>query len=145
MNSIIVGGFIEKNGKFLLVQEAKEICRGKWNIPAGRLEPKESIFYGAKREIFEETGCKVELTGFIKVCNKILEDGIWMSIIFSTKLLEESININKSEILDVKWFSYEEILKMKDELRSPNWIINNLNVIIEKKQADLNLINIILN
>lgn len=143
MNSIIVGGFIEKDGKFLLVQEAKEICRGKWNIPAGRLEPQESIFDGAKREIFEETGCKVELTGVLKVCNKILEDGIWLGIIFSTKLLEENININKSEILDVKWFSYEEILKMKDELRSPDWIISNLNTLVEKKQAELDIIKVI--
>ena len=143
MNSIIVGGFIEKDGKFLLVQEAKEICRGKWYIPAGHLEPQESIFDGAKREIFEETGCKVELTGVLKVCNKILEDGIWLGIIFSTKLLEENININKSEILDVKWFSYEEILKMKDELRSPDWIISNLNTLVEKKQAELDIIKII--
>ena len=143
MNSIIVGGFIEKDGKFLLVQEAKEICRGKWNSPAGHLEPKESIFDGAKREIFEETGCKVELTGVLKVCNKILENGIWIGILFSTKLLEENININKSEILDVKWFSYEEILKMKDELRSPDWIISNLNVLVENKQTNLDLIKIL--
>lgn len=143
MNSIIVGGFIEKDGKFLLVQEAKETCRGKWNVPAGHLEPNESIFGGAKREIFEETGCKVELTGVLKVCNKILENGIWIGILFSTKLLEENININKSEILDVKWFSYEEILKMKAELRSPDWIISNLNVLIENKQTNLDLIKIL--
>lgn len=29
MGTVIVGGVIEKNGKFLLVQEAKEKCRGK--------------------------------------------------------------------------------------------------------------------
>ena len=143
MGIVIVGGVIEKDGKFLLVQEAQEKCRGKWNIPAGHLDPNETIFDGAKREIFEETGCKVELTGVLKVCNKILEDGIWLGIIFSTKLLEENININKSEILDVKWFSYEEILKMKDELRSPDWIISNLNTLVEKKQAELDIIKII--
>ena len=32
MQRIVVGGVIEKDGKFLLVQEAKERCRGKWKI-----------------------------------------------------------------------------------------------------------------
>ena len=39
---IIVGGIVEKDGKVLLVQEAKEKCYGKWNISAGRLELNES-------------------------------------------------------------------------------------------------------
>ena len=62
MGIVIVGGVIQKDGKFLLVQEAQEKCRGKWNIPAGQLDPNETIFDGAKREIKEETGCNVELT-----------------------------------------------------------------------------------
>ena len=33
MGIIIVGGVVEKDGKYLLVQEAKEKCRGKWNTP----------------------------------------------------------------------------------------------------------------
>lgn len=49
MGIVIVGGVVEKDGKFLLVQESKEKCRGKWNIPAGHLDPNETIFDGAKR------------------------------------------------------------------------------------------------
>lgn len=51
MGRIVVGGIIEKDGKFLLVQEGKEECRGKWNIPAGHLEPNETILDGVKREV----------------------------------------------------------------------------------------------
>lgn len=40
---VIVGGVIEKDGKYLLVQEAKEKCYQKWNIPAGHLDFNESI------------------------------------------------------------------------------------------------------
>ena len=74
MGTIIVGGVIEKNGKFLLIQEAQEKCRGKWSIPAGHLDPNENIFDAAKREVFEETGCKVELTGILQIGNKVLEN-----------------------------------------------------------------------
>lgn len=140
MGIIIVGGVIEKDGKFLLVQEAQERCRGKWNIPAGHLDPNETVFEGAKREVFEECGCKVEITGILQVGNKVMEDNSWVSVIFSTKLLEDNIKFDKNEILDVKWFSYEEILNMKDELRSYEWITAAITAYVNNKIADTSII-----
>lgn len=140
LGTVVVGGIAEKDGKFLLVQEAKESCRGKWNIPAGRLEVNETVFDGAKREIKEETGCDVELTGLLQVGNRVLKDDIFISIVFSTRLLSETITYNPKEILDVKWFTYEELLSMKDELRNYNWIINSIKALTENKIADVNLI-----
>ena len=140
MGTIIVGGVIEKDGKFLLVQEAKERCRGMWNIPAGHLDPNETIFDGAKREIKEETGCNVELTGVLQIGNKVLESDTFVSVIFSTKLIEENIKYDPNEILDVKWFTYDELINMKDELREYNWIINSITALIENKVADINLV-----
>lgn len=140
MGTIIVGGVIEKDGKFLLVQEAQEKCRGKWNIPAGHLDPNETIFDGAKREIKEETGCNVELTGVLQIGNRVLENDIFLSVVFSTKLIDENIKYNQDEILDVKWFSYEEILNMKDELRLYNWIVNSITALMENKVADINIV-----
>ena len=125
MGTVVVGGVIEKNGKFLLVQEAKEKCRGKWNIPAGHLDPNESIFDGAKREVKEETGCDVELTGVLQIGNRVLK---------------EIIEYDKNEILDVKWFTYEELLNMKEELRDYNWIINSISALIENKVANIDLV-----
>lgn len=140
MGTMIVGGVIEKDGKFLLVQEAKEKCRGKWNIPAGHLDSNETIFDGAKREVKEETGCNVELTGVLQIGNRVLKDDVFVSIVFSTKLLEENIKYDPNEILDVKWFTYEELLAMKEELRSYNWIINSITAFIENNVADINLV-----
>ncbi len=67
---VIVGGIIEKNGKYLLVQEAKEKCYKKWNFPAGHLDFNESLEQGAIREIKEETGCDVELDGVCYIANR---------------------------------------------------------------------------
>lgn len=143
MGTIIVGGVIEKDGKFLLVQEAQEKCREKWNIPAGHLDPNEPIFDGAKREIFEETGCRVELTGVLEIANRVLENDIWLSIIFSTKLIDEEIRFDQSKILDVRWFTYEELLNMKNEMKSYDWIINSITTLMENKTADINLVKMI--
>ena len=115
---VIVGGIVEKDGKYLLVQEAQEKCYGKWNIPAGHLDFGESLVQGAVREIKEETGCDVKATGIAYIANRILEDDLFVMIIFTTELLNEKIEYDKNEILDVKWYSYDEIEnKINNELR----------------------------
>ena len=143
MGRIIVGGAIEKDGKFLLVQEGKESCRGKWNIPAGHLDPNETIFEGARREVFEECGCKVELTGVLTVANRVMKDDVFVGVVFATKLVEENIKFDEDEILDVKWFTHEEILGMKEELRSYDWITNSINACVEKRVYDLDIVKVI--
>ncbi len=140
MGRIVVGGIIEKDGKFLLVQEAKEECRGKWNIPAGHLKLNETIFDGVKREIREETGCNVELTGLLQIGNKVFQDDVFVSIIFSTKLLEDHIKFDKKEILNVKWFTYEELLNRKEELRAYDLIISSISAFMENKIVDLDIL-----
>lgn len=124
---VIVGGIIEKENKYLLVQEAKKKCYKKWNIPAGRLEQNETIYEGVKREIKEETGCDVKITGICHVSEKLERDETIIFVICSTKLIKEEFNYNKNEILDVKWFTCDEIMKMKDELRTPEKIISIIN------------------
>ena len=139
---IIVGGLIEKDGKFLLVQEAKKKCYGKWNIPAGHLDNNETIFEGAIREVFEETGFEIEITGILQIGNKKFIDRKFVLMIFSSAIISGEISYDKSEILDVKWFTYEEILNMKDNLRDPVLIVNAVKAYIDNKIVSLDLIEI---
>lgn len=137
---VMVGGVIEKEGKFLLVQEAKENCKGKWNLPAGHLEVNETLFDGAKREIFEETGCNVKLTGLLQISHRVFEDKIFVGFMFSTKLIDEHIDFNAKEIMNVKWFSYEELVDMKNDLRLYDWIIHAIKSYKNNEIMDLNTI-----
>ena len=127
MGIIVVGGVVKKDNKYLLVQEAQEKCYGKWNLPTGRLDPGESVFDGAKREIFEECGYVVDLTGIAIIGNRVMPDNNFMGIIFAAEIVSGSINYDPTEILDVKWFTYDEIVNMQDQLRSRDfgWIIIN--------------------
>lgn len=120
---VIVGGVVEKDGKYLLVQEAKARCRGKWNLPAGHLDPGEALRKGAEREILEETGCAVEVGGICQVSNDYGSEKVVVHIVFATRLLREELRIDPAEILDVKWFSYEEILAMRSKLRQDVFIL----------------------
>lgn len=123
---VIVGGVVEKDGKYLLVQEAKEKCRGKWNIPAGHLDPNETIFEAAKREVKEESGFDVELTGVCQIGNQKLENDVFISVVFATKVIGGDINFNPNEILDAKWFTYEEIVATKDQLRMESFVLGTI-------------------
>ena len=115
---VIVGGLIEKDGKYLLVQEAQKKCYKKWNFPAGHLDFNESLEQGAIREIKEETGCDVKLNGICYIANRILENDLFVMIVFNAIIINEKISFDKEEILDAKWFDYDEIVnKMENELR----------------------------
>ena len=102
MKKILAGGIIEKDGKYLLVQETQEKCQGKWNIPAGGVDDGENVIDAAKREVFEETGCKVEITGILEIINKNLEDIDVIIFIFDTKLIEENIQIDGVETAEAQ-------------------------------------------
>ena len=65
--TIVAGSLIVKDNKILMIQEAKKSCYGQWNFPAGHVEEKELITDAAIREAFEETGCKIKLTGVLPI------------------------------------------------------------------------------
>lgn len=121
---IIAGGVLERDGKYLLIQEAQEKCRGKWNIPAGELDAGETITEGMIREVSEESGFMVEPTGICQIGSHKNPNMIFASVIFTTKIISGEINYDPAEILDAKWFSYDEIIAMKDKLRSTKLIID---------------------
>ena len=144
MNSktaIIVGAVIEKDGKYLLVQEAQEKCRGKWNLPAGHLDPNETILEGAKREAKEETGCDIEPTSICQIGNRVSANDVFISVIFTAKLLHEEITFDKSEILDAKWFTYEEIEALGDQIRNQTLMLGAIDNARNGLTAPLSLIN----
>lgn len=142
MKKIVAGGLIEKDGKFLLVKENKKICKGKWNIPAGGVDDNENVIDAAKREIFEETGCTAKINGILEIINQNLENVDLLLFIFDAELVKENIQSDGEEISDIGWFSYEEILNMKNDLRADGYFINTIKNKKENKISPVELIRI---
>jgi len=63
------------NGEMLLLKSEK--WRGKYGIPAGKVEYGERTAEAVKREIREETGLAVERLAFLKVQELINEKDFW--------------------------------------------------------------------
>lgn len=139
---IICGGVIKKDGKYLLVQESKAKCYGKWSLPAGHLDIGETLFECAIREVKEETNCDVKLTGICEITNQRRHDDVFVAFIFATQLLTDSVKPQAGEILEAKWFTYEEAIALGDQLRAPEWIISALTNHHNNKITPLELINI---
>ncbi|XP_051496890.1 8-oxo-dGDP phosphatase NUDT18 [Apus apus] len=57
---VVLAVLFNQEERVLLVQEAKRECRGKWYLPAGRMEPGENIVAAVRREVKEETGLECE-------------------------------------------------------------------------------------
>ncbi len=63
------GALVTRNGKVLLVRRSIEPFLGYWDIPGGFCEADEHPTATAIREIREETGLEIELTGLL---------GLWL-------------------------------------------------------------------
>lgn len=116
----VVGGcLIEKDGKYLMVQEDKEEVRGKWNLPAGQIDEGETIEEGAVREAKEESGYDVKLGEKIGLYHESIDSKVIH--VFRAEITGGELTSQEGEILDAKWFTYDEISRLNDEnkLRAP--------------------------
>lgn len=113
---IVSGCVIKRNNKILMVKEAKKICYGRYNFPAGHVDEKELITDAAIREVYEETGCKVKLTGVLPITTIVFNnERTIVRITFTAEILEENIKFDPNEILDVQWVDIEDIKNMTEQ------------------------------
>src|SRR5215470_14311328 len=60
---LAVSAAIFRDGKILLVRRARSPAKGFYSLPGGRVEFGESLHAALRREVDEETGLKIEITG----------------------------------------------------------------------------------
>ena len=120
MKRIVAGIILERDGKVLLIKENQNIDKGKWWIPAGGVEDGELIEEAAIRETYEESGFNVKISDVLCIYNKVLRgvDPV-IGIIFKGQIIDGELHFDSEEIAEAKWFSYDEIISIKDELRNP--------------------------
>ncbi len=94
-----------EEGKILLV---KSPWRG-WEYPGGLVEPGETFQDALRREIREEAGVEVEITGFVGIC-KNLERNI-VNIDFTCRYVSGELTTSE-ESTEVIWATPEEAMAM---------------------------------
>jgi len=100
----------DREGRYLLVRETKAIARGRWSLPAGRLEPDESIIDAAAREVLEETGFVVTVHGLLGVfhCARTSEDSYGVNVVFGASPISGELTVS-DEHPEVVWHTLGEV------------------------------------
>ncbi len=118
------GNIVERDGKFLLVQEGREEFSGKWNLPCGELDPGESIINCATREGKEETGYELKVVAWVGQYQQLQWSVFGGHDLIINVFYSEIVGGEKTvppDLLDVDWFSFEEIceIELRGELLHP--------------------------
>jgi 8-oxo-dGTP diphosphatase len=79
----VVGVAILEDGRLLAARRSHPpALAGLWELPGGKVEPGESLAQAAVREIEEELGCSVEVTGTLAGSSPVA-DGLELRVVLA--------------------------------------------------------------
>ncbi|KAM0896776.1 hypothetical protein ACQ4PT_022991 [Festuca glaucescens] len=110
-----VGAFVmNEKQEVLVVKERKcpSHCAVIWKIPTGFIDKYEDIFFGAIREVREETGiesCFLDVVAF-RHAHQVTFDKSDILFICTLKPLSFDISVDESEIESAQWMPLDEFI-----------------------------------
>ena len=122
---IRVAGLVRQGDTILLIQQENRHGVRLWSIPGGRLEPTDAdIFRGAEREVWEETGLKVQAGSLRFVSEYLAPDLFALSLIIECRLTddEDPNNIHLENIMEddnihgVAWWPITQIQSSEEPM-----------------------------
>jgi 8-oxo-dGTP pyrophosphatase MutT (NUDIX family) len=97
-----------------------------WVLPGGLIEAGELPADGAVREVWEEMGLVVELTGVLGVYGGETlmiqyangDRASYVTVLFSGRIISGTLSVDGQEILEARYFSQDELLAIPH----PRWV-----------------------
>lgn len=139
---ITVAAVIERDGKFLLVEEMVE-GHVVFNQPAGHWESGESLHEAASRETLEETGWEFYPTALVGIYRwqHPRKDETFLRFTFCGQSSSEQISNDLDDgIIKASWHSAEDILALPEIKIRSTMVIHSLQDYLDGKRFDLDLI-----
>ncbi len=103
---MVVGCIPEWNGRILMCKRNIEPQKGKWTLPAGFLEDRETVQNGAVRETFEETQARVHIIEPYRLFNIAFVSQVYF--MFRARLVSDHFGPT-NESIDVRLFEEAQI------------------------------------
>lgn len=136
--SIGAGALVVHEQRVLLVRSIYGVTKGRYLLPAGRVNPDELPDQAAARETFEETGLRVEIEGLIGVRLWVMDDGEHnYFFMFRARLLSplSELRPETREIDDARFFSKAD---MQNLSMDETWV-GAIAVAIKALEADASI------
>ncbi|MDQ5847829.1 MAG: NUDIX hydrolase [Pseudomonadota bacterium] len=118
--SVTVAAVIERQGKFLFVEELID-GRRVLNQPAGHLDPGETLMEACAREVLEETAHRIAPTGLVGIYrwHYAAKDVTFLRFCFRGRIVRAEEAPLDKQILGLQWLTSEELAARRTEHRSP--------------------------
>lgn len=110
--SIGAGAIVVHEDRVLLVRNIHGVTKGRYLLPAGRINAGELPDQAAVREMLEETSLRIEIEGLMGVRIWVMDDGEHnYFFMYRAKLLStiSELRPNLDEIDDARFFTKEEM------------------------------------
>jgi 8-oxo-dGTP diphosphatase len=112
---------VEDGGRVLLARRAIDPGAGLWDVPGGFCEPEETPEECAVRELREETGATIEVTGFLGHIVDTYGPGgdPTLNCVFRARLVGDPVLEAADDVAELRWFAPDE-LPGRDEIAFAN-------------------------
>jgi 8-oxo-dGTP pyrophosphatase MutT (NUDIX family) len=122
------------NGRVLLARHSEH---NEWLLPGGAIEPGEVPADAAAREMWEETGVEVRVTRLIGVFGggdfiihyRKGDRTSYVIVVFEAVAESERVNIDGSELLEVRWVSQADA----ERLQLARWVPEVLHAVFSER------------
>ena len=125
-NAPATGTVIVRDGRILLARRAKEPYAGWWEVPGGFVELGEHPTEAAVREVREELGIEVELTGLVGIYLEVSGFGEQLQVTVYEATTEAAVCVpDPAEVADWRWFDPSDVpvdLAGRHRIRVDDWI-----------------------
>ena len=110
------GAVVVRDDTVLLVRRAHDPWRDMWSVPAGFCDGLEHPIAAAEREVFEETGVRARVTGFLGIWTDAYADEpgtddelISVVYYYATPTGEGSGEPDPDEVAEARWFRWDDL------------------------------------
>lgn len=118
---VTVAAIVERDGRFLLVEERTESGTLVWNQPAGHLDPGETLLEATIREAREESGYVFvpEFLVGVYLWKHPGGEGTYLRTAYAGRIEGEPNGRLDPDIVRTHWRTRDELAAQPERLRSP--------------------------